>query len=681
MSISIIKLIPPELLQQAVDATVDFVVNFGKGFLKDEVTQKIKKLRSDSGFRVAFEKGLQHASERFIAEYSEEDEDLVEVISKDKTFFDNEEIQAALISILKKPGSYLVKEQEIVVQSFNSILPQRRNRDRVNKAVYTFLKYLAEEVWMLPELRPAYEFQFQRLTAEALQEQVNIQKIQLQTNLGISSDIREALLQLTTAIIEQKALPEGSSTNLKEPSRFPLHNLPRPDYERFIGRDAEISQIHQLLSPKHRSWVITIDGIGGIGKSTLALEIADRYRRQYDDLPQEERFPVIIWTTAKQTVLTGEGILPRSQSLRTLEDIYTTIAVTLQREDITRARAEEQDVLVCQALTQQRTLLIIDNLETVDDERVLTFMREVPEPTKVIVTTRHRLDIAYPIRLVAMPETDTLKLIDDTAKRKNVILTNDDSRRLYQRTGGVPSAIVWSIAQMSFGYTVETVLNRLGQPTGNIAKFCFEAVMESIKTKPAYKLVLALSLFVSDASREVLGRISKLSVLDRDEGLVELEKLSLVNKSGERFSFLPLTKSFALTELDKQQDLNLEMRQKLIAYFIEVCEVPGEYFWRYKSFAFYDDADTILEAIDWSYKDGTAQDVFTLTLAAYDYLETVGHWNKVLEISHKALELALSVQNSIYIARFSNIRGGIFYHILMQLKFRIKFLQYREALQ
>ncbi len=39
-----------------------------------------------------------------------------------------------------------------------------------------------------------------------------------------------------------------------------------------------------LLSPQHRSWVITIDGIGGIGKSALALEIADNYRRQYYEL-------------------------------------------------------------------------------------------------------------------------------------------------------------------------------------------------------------------------------------------------------------------------------------------------------------------------------------------------------------------------------------------------------------
>ncbi len=74
----------------------------------------------------------------------------------------------------------------------------------------------------------------------------------------------------------------------------------------------------------------------------------------------------------------------------------------MRREDIIQALTEQAN-LVRQALTQQRTLLIIDNLETVDDEQTLAFIREVPAPTKVIVATR-RLDIAYPLRLVAMPE-------------------------------------------------------------------------------------------------------------------------------------------------------------------------------------------------------------------------------------------------------------------------------------
>ena len=84
--------------------------------------------------------------------------------------------------------------------------------------------------------------------------------------------------------------------------------------------------------------MVTIDGIGGIGKSALALEIAHRYLRNYDQIPEEERFDAIIWVSAKQSVLTADGIKPRQQAFRTLDDIYVAVAVTLQREDITRAR-------------------------------------------------------------------------------------------------------------------------------------------------------------------------------------------------------------------------------------------------------------------------------------------------------------------------------------------------------
>ena len=56
-----------------------------------------------------------------------------------------------------------------------------------------------------------------------------------------------------------------------------------------------------------------------------------------------------------------------------------------------------------QALTQQRTLLILDNLETVDDEKLMAFIREPPAPTKIIVTTRHWIEVAYKLALLGMP--------------------------------------------------------------------------------------------------------------------------------------------------------------------------------------------------------------------------------------------------------------------------------------
>ena len=70
----------------------------------------------------------------------------------------------------------------------------------MKRAVSVFLKCLAKEAWHLPELRSAYEAQFQRMSANTLHEMVTIQKQHLQATVGLGSDIRAALLQLTDAI-------------------------------------------------------------------------------------------------------------------------------------------------------------------------------------------------------------------------------------------------------------------------------------------------------------------------------------------------------------------------------------------------------------------------------------------------------------------------------------------------
>jgi LuxR family glucitol operon transcriptional activator len=141
-----------------------------------------------------------------------------------------------------------------------------------------------------------------------------------------------------------------------------------------------------------------------------------------------------------------------------------------------------------------------------------------------------------------MPKEDGLVLIAQECTKKDVTLTDTESEKLYNRTGGVPLAIVWSVAQMGYGYSVDAVLRRLGQPTGDMARFCFKGAVERIRDSDAHKLLMALSLFATDASRDALGYIAGLGedVLSRDEGLAALEKLSLLNKQQDRFSLPPL---------------------------------------------------------------------------------------------------------------------------------------------
>lgn len=328
-----------------------------------------------------------------------------------------------------------------------------------------------------------------------------------------------------------------------------LHNLPNPDYIRFVGRKKELERLAKVLHPKDRIWTIVIDGIGGIGKSALALETARRYLDEFTHLPQEERFEAIIWVSAKATTLTADGIVSRHQITNTIEDIYKEIARTLQEDEISRNRVSDQNSLINRALTRKRTLLIIDNLETIDDERVNAFIRELPTPTKCIVTTRHRINIADPIRLSAMPREDALSLIAQECTKKGVKLTDEEADLLYRRTGGLPLAVVWSVSQMGYGYGVKSVLHRLGDVKEDVSRFCFEEAVNRIKDKPAYVLLVCLSIFDYTKDRKTLGQIANLSELDRDEGLVELERLSLINKEGHNFNTNSLVKEYVLDNI------------------------------------------------------------------------------------------------------------------------------------
>ena len=687
---SLIDWIPESFREKVADVIVDFVGDQTKKYLGDEVAGRIKKLRSDAGFQQAFEQGLQRAARRFFEEYEAQDEDLTAALRDAPEFFENEDVQAALLKILKNPGAYLTDERAIIAQSFDSVLPTRKNRERVNNAVSYFLRCLAEELCHLPELQPIYSFQFQRMTAEALRQQAEMQRVQLQALTGLNAGMRDALLQLTEKLVEQKALPSGGAFMLPERPKV-YHNLPQPDYGNFVGREAELKKITAILRPYPASQhaLVTIDGIGGIGKSALALEIGHRFLRQFDELPPADRFEAIIWASAKQTILTAEGISTRRQILRTLDDIYNALAVGLQREDITRARKEEQDEVVRNALTRQRTLLIVDNLETVDDEAVLTFLRELPAPTKAIVTTRHRLDVAYPVRLTGMPFDDAQQLIQQECAKKGVPLLQEPTpapsqegkkfadpsipiqgeeqggtipllggarggldengvQRLFERTGGVPLAIVWSIAQMGFGYGVEAVLHRLGQPSSDISRFCFEGAVERISGKPAHKLLMVLSLCAESASRESLGYATELAEFDRDDGLVELEKLSLVNKSSDRFWLLPLTKQYAAAEFEKSVEKE-QLREKWVEYFKKFSEEYSDEYWKWTN---YDwlliEGDNILLLIDKLIVAEQGEVALSFVRAIKRYLDMKGRYQELATYG-ETLQLIAQTKNNKHI--------------------------------
>lgn len=435
------------------------------------------------------------------------------------------------------------------------------------------------------------------------------------------------------------------------------HNLPQPDYGKLIGREQEVEQVMRLLRPYPHSQhaLIAIEGAGGIGKTALGLEVAHRYLRRYSVLPEEECFEAIIWVSAKQATLTAESIFARRQTLSTVKDIYTTISVVLDRTDITAARSEDQLELVRKALTQQRTLLIVDNLETIDDKVMIEFLHEIPAPTKCIVTTRHKTDIAYPIQLRGMLWEDACTFIKQECQKKTVRLSHDQCRKLYDCTGGVPLVIVWTIARLGFGYTFDTILRQLGDPQSDITRFCFESAMELIRNKDSHKLLMALTFFgVKGANRDVLGKVVKLDgdiLTSRDIALVELEKLSLVNRFDHRFTILPLTRQLASKELLENPDFDRRIKQSFVRYFVQMVQNEfGSTYWSgWGKWAAYqvmaDQTEDILTAIDIAADMQMWQSLRDLVIGTVHLLCWIGWWERRIHVVQAGIVAAQAIES------------------------------------
>jgi hypothetical protein len=70
-------------------------------------------------------------------------------------------------------------------------------------------------------------------------------------------------------------------TTLPAPPQVCPHNLPRSGTKAFVGRDTDLATLHTQLHQADRIAITAIRGMGGIGKTELALQYAQTHRDHY----------------------------------------------------------------------------------------------------------------------------------------------------------------------------------------------------------------------------------------------------------------------------------------------------------------------------------------------------------------------------------------------------------------
>jgi len=406
---------------------------------------------------------------------------------------------------------------------------------------------------------------------------------------------KEAIARYTRQI-------EGLTSTSKEREKSGLMaSLPRRPY--FVGREDELKTVLQSLQPNSRTFIIGIEGIGGVGKSALAIEVSHRCIE--DDL-----FASVIWISSKESILTVHGIEPIIPEAKSLSDILITIGTSLGNPTIGNLSIQDQIKRAYNLLSRQTTLLILDNFESLSKEEqhdILDFLRRSPITIKAIVTSRERVTEGQIIRLQGLSAEESNALLKWDAQQKNIQLTHDQNKHLVDLTGGLPLALLWVQGQIAvLGYSVTQVLDKLKLDANiPILQYCFNHSWNLLRNNNENKLLFILALLPEAVSRDALQEISGIDDDDDlDVALSDLLQLTLVEHEPHRsyFNILPLTRRYIRTQFGSDRKFIKQAELKIAQHYVKLLAQKSSF----KEWRGYDelllDRNNILSAAQWCYK-------------------------------------------------------------------------------
>lgn len=215
------------------------------------------------------------------------------------------------------------------------------------------------------------------------------------------------------------------------------HNLPS-QLTPFVDRSRELTEIDGLLAQPHIR-LITILAAGGMGKTRLALEAAERAKSRYPD---------------------GVYFVPLA-ALASSDHIVPALAEALNLQFAPDGRTPEQQLT--DFLRRKHLLLVLDNFEHLLDAAPLitTLLSAAPNVT-ALATSRERLNLngetVYPLAGLHYPENgadaalrySAAELFIACALRANPHFVADDERigQVCRRVQGMPLAIELAAAWM-----------------------------------------------------------------------------------------------------------------------------------------------------------------------------------------------------------------------------------------
>lgn len=203
----------------------------------------------------------------------------------------------------------------------------------------------------------------------------------------------------------------GQTFSVDEPFFRILH----PEYETFVQREALCAELIEALQSR-RSTVCSLTGIGGVGKTALATwGVLEAYKRKL--------FPFVVSVTAKDRELTALGIQSLEANLTSFEELLDATCDVLGFPELKASPVQQREKEVRDLIKDSNGLLYVDNLETLDDVRIVQFLDSLPTGVRAITTSRRakvRVSV-QPVDVGPFAEIETVTYVHALSNQRGLL--------------------------------------------------------------------------------------------------------------------------------------------------------------------------------------------------------------------------------------------------------------------
>ncbi|WP_245401669.1 AfsR/SARP family transcriptional regulator [Nocardia albiluteola] len=299
--------------------------------------------------------------------------------------------------------------------------------------------------------------------------------------------------------------PDSEFHSPRIPAQLP------PDVADFVGREDLVQELTEALSANcDRRQAVAITGMGGIGKTTLAIHLAHRVRDHYPD--------GVLYLD-----LGGMDEQPREADTL-IEVASRSFGVELSELSLDPA---ERTSLWRELIASRRVLLVLDNAHNVDQ---LAPLLPSTGQAGVVVTSRSSLAEMFDARLVpldVLTPDEAWMLLERMVSARRLAQESDAAHEILRQCGYLPVSLRTIGARLASrpAWTLAAVAERLAEGRDRLAELvvgniCVEEVFQTSYRRLDPELSRAFVLIgFCDAPHLSVAAIAAL--LDRDRTAAE----------------------------------------------------------------------------------------------------------------------------------------------------------------